>query len=113
MSVDTARLRELLVKHRDAIAAEKAITDAVVDFAGMTADGIADHIAAVTTAAADVDTASGAFARAVHRDLPALLDELDAARKLLREVAEHGLADFDPTHARIDLTRRVAAFVGE
>lgn len=48
---------------------------------------------------------------AVLLDLPALLDELDAARALLSEVRERGLSSFGDAAQRIDLTRRLAAFL--
>ena len=108
MSVDTERLRALLGHVVKAEALER-LTGEVIDHVSHTHD---DTVRCVEASRA-ATSARREFHGAVRFDLPALLDELEAARKLLTEVRDHGLADFDPTARRIDLTRRVAAFVGE
>lgn len=94
--VDTKRLRGILDDHTQA---NTYATDATLD--GRAADAARGIRQAVYSS------------RLIVAETGALLDEIDAARALLREVRDHGLADFDPTARRIDLTRRVAAFVGE
>lgn len=106
MSVDTARLRELLARCSAAEAIEN-----LTGHRAMQLDATHDDLVNDAQASRVATDARVALTRAVRADLPALLDELDAARALLCEVAEHGLAAFDPARARVDLTKRIAAFL--
>lgn len=106
MSVDTAQLRRLIERHRDAVAKVESL--AVHDHAQRMSRAESD---ALVEASEDASSARYVLRAAAVECLPDLLDELDAARALLTEVAEHGLASFDPVRARVDLTRRIAAFL--
>lgn len=102
--VDTARLRELLAHCSDAEAVENVTGDRAMQLDATHDDMVNDAQASRVATDARI-----ALTRAVRADLPALLDELDAARKLIRDVLEHGLSSVEPLHARALYARLEAA----
>lgn len=99
--VDTARLRKLLATIKKVESIERSTGDAV-DQVTHTVDDVERDV----EASARATDARVALTRAVRADLPALLDEVDTARKLIRDVLEHGLSSVEPLRAR-ELYRRL------
>lgn len=106
MRVDTEQLRRLLDAHRDAVHAVERVAERARHVTPTRAERTA-----LVEASEDAADARRVLRDAVDEFLPALLDELETARALLTEVRERGLAVFGDPAQRIDLTRRVAAYL--
>lgn len=105
--VDVARLRELLAT-AERLEADARATGEAVDQVTHTVDDVERDV----EASARATDARVALTRAVRADLPALLDEVDTARKLVRDVLEHGLSSAEPLRARALYARLEAAGKG-
>lgn len=92
--VDTAQLRALIKAHAEASAAFHTLVEAQGEH--MTVD----EADAIRRAHDDRRHSASALEQALQPDLPALLDEVDTARALIRDVLEHGLSSVEPLKAR-------------